>query len=339
MPLDAADMHLPTPQEMVRRGFDLKLSTYNASYVNPLTSGWSRHRRWTACRCTPKPGRPRSGRRAWRRTGFGRCAPRATPSSARSSSNSPRPGSVTSARPRAATSSCSTAAFRLLRTIKSAVRYFEAAQLADDRARAVQGISSHRPRRRHGGRGHHAADGGRRRGGRPRRRLPEIHARWAIAAWRWAWPTTLSRRRGHGQAGRRQRPHHPVRPDRDPPRGRQRRRHRRHRGVDCLWVGHFDLSSRSASRASSAPDLPRRDRTVAKACRKNGKACGRLVPDVAAGLDYWSRGFDFLCYSGDVWLLGAAIKAGSTGCVTAAPAPPRARPTARRPRRRGKKKR
>ena len=53
--------------------------------------------------------------------------------------------------------------------------------------------------------------------------------------------------------------------------------------------------------------------TVAKACRKHDKALGRLVPDVPTGLDYWSKGFDFLCYSGDVWLLQAAIKVGVDG--------------------------
>ena len=38
-----------------------------------------------------------------------------------------------------------------------------------------------------------------------------------------------------------------------------------------------------------------------------------VVPDVATGLDYWVRGFDFICYAGEVWLLGAAIKAGVDG--------------------------
>ncbi len=85
-------------------------------------------------------------------------------------------------------------------------------------------------------------------------------------------------------------------------------------GVDCLWVGHFDLS---ASLGIPGEFQHRRfleaiERVVA-ACREHGKACGRLVPDVATGIDYWRRGFDFLCYSGDVWALGAAVKAGVDG--------------------------
>ena len=98
-------------------------------------------------------------------------------------------------------------------------------------------------------------------------------------------------------------------------------------GVDCLWVGHFDLScSLGIPGQFTHPTFLDAIATVAKACRKNGKALGRLVPDVATGLDYWSKGFEFLCYSGDVWLLGAAIKSGidgmRDGCRPAAAAKP-----------------
>jgi 2-dehydro-3-deoxyglucarate aldolase/4-hydroxy-2-oxoheptanedioate aldolase len=49
---------------------------------------------------------------------------------------------------------------------------------------------------------------------------------------------------------------------------------------------------------------------VAAACEKHGKALGRLVPDAATGIEYSGRGFDFLCWSGDVWALQAAVRAG-----------------------------
>lgn len=85
-------------------------------------------------------------------------------------------------------------------------------------------------------------------------------------------------------------------------------------GVDCLWVGHFDLSaSLGIPGEFEHPDFLDAIARVEKACRKHGKALGRLVPDVATGLDYWSRGFDFLCYSGDVWLMQAAIRQGVDG--------------------------
>lgn len=85
-------------------------------------------------------------------------------------------------------------------------------------------------------------------------------------------------------------------------------------GVDCLWVGHFDLSaSLGIPGEFEHPKFLAAIERVVAACRQHGKACGRLVPDVATGIDYWRRGFDFLCYSGDVWALGAAVKAGVDG--------------------------
>lgn len=82
-------------------------------------------------------------------------------------------------------------------------------------------------------------------------------------------------------------------------------------GVDCLWVGHFDLSCSLGipGEFDNPIFLDAIERTAA-ACEKHGKALGRLVPDVATGARLWRQGFDFCCYSGDVWLLGAAIKAG-----------------------------
>jgi 2-keto-3-deoxy-L-rhamnonate aldolase RhmA len=82
-------------------------------------------------------------------------------------------------------------------------------------------------------------------------------------------------------------------------------------GVDCLWVGHFDLSCSLGipGEFQNPIFLDAIERTAA-ACAKHGKALGRLVPDVATGAMLWRQGFDFCCYSGDVWLLGAAIKAG-----------------------------
>ena len=92
-------------------------------------------------------------------------------------------------------------------------------------------------------------------------------------------------------------------------------------GVDCLWVGHFDLSC-SLGIPGQFDDPKFRD-AIAKtlaACRKHGKAAGRLVPDAASGIDLHKEGFDFICYSGDVWVLQAAVKAGldeiRAGCAS-----------------------
>jgi 2-keto-3-deoxy-L-rhamnonate aldolase RhmA len=85
-------------------------------------------------------------------------------------------------------------------------------------------------------------------------------------------------------------------------------------GVDCLWVGHFDLSaSLGIPGQFEHRDFLEAIGAVVRACRKHGKAAGRLVPDVATGIDYNKKGFDFICYSGDVWAYQAAVKAGVDG--------------------------
>jgi 2-keto-3-deoxy-L-rhamnonate aldolase RhmA len=79
-------------------------------------------------------------------------------------------------------------------------------------------------------------------------------------------------------------------------------------GVDCLWVGHFDLSSSLGIPGEFGHKLfTDAIARVAKATRKHKKALGRLVPTVEQGVDVHRLGFDFICYSGDVWVLHNAL--------------------------------
>ena len=54
---------------------------------------------------------------------------------------------------------------------------------------------------------------------------------------------------------------------------------------------------------------------------QHGKSLGRLVPTVQQGIDLFGQGFDFICYSGDVWVLHDALKDAidklREGCVVA----------------------
>lgn len=79
-------------------------------------------------------------------------------------------------------------------------------------------------------------------------------------------------------------------------------------GVDALWVGHFDLSVSLGVPGdfehSAFKDAI--EKTIAAAKRHN-KALGRLVPTVEQGIDLYAQGFDFICYSGDVWVLHNAL--------------------------------
>ena len=84
-------------------------------------------------------------------------------------------------------------------------------------------------------------------------------------------------------------------------------------GVDCLWVGHFDLScSLGIPGQFDHKDFTDAIATVAKACRKHHKSLGRLVPTVDDAVALHGEGFDFICYSGDVWALYGAVHAGLT---------------------------
>lgn len=83
------------------------------------------------------------------------------------------------------------------------------------------------------------------------------------------------------------------------------------KGIDCLWIGHFDLSaSMGIPGQFDHPDFIAAVAHVGRACRKHKKSFGRLVPDVATGVALYREGFDFICYSGDVWIFQTALKDG-----------------------------
>ena len=85
------------------------------------------------------------------------------------------------------------------------------------------------------------------------------------------------------------------------------------KGVDCLWVGHFDLScSLGIPGQFDHPEFRSAIRTVTKACRKYDKALGRLVASADEGVTLYKNGFDFICYWGDVWVLHAAVESAVT---------------------------
>ncbi len=79
-------------------------------------------------------------------------------------------------------------------------------------------------------------------------------------------------------------------------------------GVDCLWVGHFDLSvSLGVPGEFGSKKFTSAIKKVAAATAKHGKSLGRLVPTVQQGIELFGQGFDFICYSGDVWVLHDAL--------------------------------
>ena len=79
-------------------------------------------------------------------------------------------------------------------------------------------------------------------------------------------------------------------------------------GVDCLWVGHFDLSvSLGVPGQFQSKKFTDAIKRVVEAADKHAKSLGRLVPTVEDGIFLYGQGFDFICYSGDVWVLHNAL--------------------------------
>jgi len=90
--------------------------------------------------------------------------------------------------------------------------------------------------------------------------------------------------------------------------------------VDCLWVGHFDLScSLGIPGEFDHPRFVEAIDAVVAAGRATNTSLGRLVPDVESGIALYRQGFDFIAYSADAWALGDAVAAGlsaiRTGCA------------------------
>lgn len=82
-------------------------------------------------------------------------------------------------------------------------------------------------------------------------------------------------------------------------------------GVDCLWVGHFDLSvSLGIPGEFGHPTFTAAMDKIIAAARTHGKSLGRLVPNTQQGIDFYGQGFDFICYQGDIWLLHEALADG-----------------------------
>jgi len=82
-------------------------------------------------------------------------------------------------------------------------------------------------------------------------------------------------------------------------------------GIDCLWVGHFDLSlSMGIPAQFDNPEFLKAIEKVANACEKHGKSAGVMV-NHAAGARLWKDlGYRAFGYLGDVWLYGNALHQG-----------------------------
>jgi len=88
--------------------------------------------------------------------------------------------------------------------------------------------------------------------------------------------------------------------------------------VDCLWIGHFDLScSLGINGQFDHPDFKKACRAVERAAKKHNKALARLAGDPAGCIALYKQGYDVLCYAGDLWVYQQALIAGMNEIRTA----------------------
>ena len=74
-------------------------------------------------------------------------------------------------------------------------------------------------------------------------------------------------------------------------------------GVDCIWLGHFDLSaSLGIPGEFDHSDFQHSERKIRKAARNHGKALGFLVVSPEQGIDRFRKGYDVICHQTDVGL-------------------------------------
>ena len=83
------------------------------------------------------------------------------------------------------------------------------------------------------------------------------------------------------------------------------------RGVDCLWIGHFDLTcSLGIPGEFTHPKFRKACARIIAAAKKHNKSLARMGGDVKTGVALYKQGFDMICYSGDVWVLYEGMRAG-----------------------------
>lgn len=82
-------------------------------------------------------------------------------------------------------------------------------------------------------------------------------------------------------------------------------------GVDVGFVGHTDLSVSLGWPAEfEHPEFVAARDAVLAACRRHGKTAGCLVGSPEWGRAWIAKGFRFVAYLGDIWLLGGALRSG-----------------------------
>lgn len=82
-------------------------------------------------------------------------------------------------------------------------------------------------------------------------------------------------------------------------------------GVDCLWIGHFDLTnSLGIPGQFEHPTFRKAVDRVLAACRTSSKIPAFMAGDVAAGRELLAQGFRMIAYGADMRIYQAALSQG-----------------------------
>lgn len=85
-------------------------------------------------------------------------------------------------------------------------------------------------------------------------------------------------------------------------------------GVDCLWLGHFDLTNfMGIPGAFDDPRYRANVETIVAACKRHGKTPGFMAGDDAWAKDYLARGFRIMAYGVDSAIFRVGLQAGIAG--------------------------
>ncbi len=96
-------------------------------------------------------------------------------------------------------------------------------------------------------------------------------------------------------------------------------------GVDCLWLGHFDMTNFLGIPAQfDHPKFVKGVERILAAARKHGKSAGIMAADEQWARDYYAKGFRAIAYGVDTGIMQSGIRAGietlrSCAAVAASP--------------------
>jgi 4-hydroxy-2-oxoheptanedioate aldolase len=92
-------------------------------------------------------------------------------------------------------------------------------------------------------------------------------------------------------------------------------------GVDCLWIGHMDLScSLGAPGDFATPEFVEATRTVVQGALRHGKKAGRVARNAEEGAALHAQGFRCLALSTDTQVYQSALATGLSALRSALPA-------------------